>query len=71
MISTVNPACATPQRRLVLFTLTLGIATILATFLWNSLHKTDWIGQLLGWNGVLAVGMVNLFFLALVVIYST
>ncbi len=71
MISTDNPACATPQRRLVLFTLTLGIATVVVTFLWNSLHKTDWIGQLLGWNGVLAVGMVNLLFVALVVIYST
>ena len=71
MISTDNPACAIPQRRLVLFTLTLGIATVVVTFLWNSLHKTDWIGQLLGWNGVLAVGMVNLLFVALVVIYST
>ncbi|MCA3607418.1 MAG: phosphatase PAP2 family protein [Methylobacterium sp.] len=68
---TGNPVVATPQKRLVIFTFVLGVATILATFLWNSLHKTDWIGQLLGWNGVLAVGMVNLFFLALVVIYST
>lgn len=64
-------ALANPQKRLVNFTLLVGIATVLATFLWNSLHTKDWIGQLLGWNGVLAIGIVNLLFVALVVIYST
>lgn len=67
----IGPAPLMPQSRLVRFTLILGIATVAVTFLWNSLHRTDWIGQLLGWNGVTAVAIVNLFFLALVVIYST
>jgi hypothetical protein len=71
MDTVANDARLRPQKRLVLFTLVLGVATVLVALLWNSLHKKDWIGHLMGWHSVMGVGILNLFFVALVVFYST
>ena len=60
-----------PQTVLVSTTLVLGVITLLVALIWNALHQMDWIGQLLGFNGVVAIGLVNAIFLILAIIYST
>lgn len=60
-----------PQTVLVRVTLALGVMTLLVALIWNALHKMDWISQLLGFKGVMVIGLVNAVFLLLAIIYST